>query len=80
MNTPTSLDNGGQRVFLEERGQEKLRRWLKKILEKGDRGGGFRRDFVMHIISACIINIINGDCFFTILKLLMDVNQTPVYN
>jgi len=57
-----------------------LGRWLKKTLEKGDCGGEFQRDFGMHIISTCIINNINGNCFSTILKLLMDVNQIPVYN
>jgi len=66
--------------ILRRTGQQKLGTWLKNILQNGDRGGELRRDFVVCIISTCINCNINGEYFFTILKLLMDVNQIPVYN
>jgi len=61
-------------------GHQKLGRRLKGIRENRDSGGEFKRDFVMHIISTSIISNINGNDFFNILKLLMDVNEIPVYN
>ncbi|KAJ8433833.1 LOW QUALITY PROTEIN: hypothetical protein Cgig2_028150 [Carnegiea gigantea] len=47
---------------------------VEKILEKVDHRGEFQRHFVLHIISICIIRSMNGNCFSTILKLLMDLN------
>ncbi|KAJ8436058.1 hypothetical protein Cgig2_017526 [Carnegiea gigantea] len=53
---------------------------VEKILERGDHGEEFQRDFVLHIISTSIIRSVDGGYFFRTLKLLMDVNQIPEYN
>ncbi|KAJ8436041.1 hypothetical protein Cgig2_017509 [Carnegiea gigantea] len=73
MSIPNSSNNGGQ-------GTAKVGKIAEKIIEKEDHGEEFQRDFVLHIIPMCIIKRMNGDCFFTILKLLIDVNKISIYN
>ncbi|KAJ8443038.1 LOW QUALITY PROTEIN: hypothetical protein Cgig2_030241 [Carnegiea gigantea] len=48
---------------------------VDQILQRGDHGEECKRDFVLYIISTYIIGSMNGDCFFRILKSLVDVNQ-----
>ena len=58
----------------------KVGKMVDQILERGDHGDEFKRDFVLYIISTCIIGSMNGDCFFRILKSLVDVDQIMNYN
>jgi len=51
----------------------KVGKMAQKVLEKGHHGEEFQRDFVMRIILTCVIRCMNGDYFFRILTLLMDV-------
>ncbi|KAJ8440091.1 hypothetical protein Cgig2_025290 [Carnegiea gigantea] len=61
-------------------GSPKVGKMVDRILQRGDHGDEFKRDFVLYIISTCIIGSKNGDCFFRILKSLVDVNQIVKYN
>ncbi|KAJ8426040.1 hypothetical protein Cgig2_021398 [Carnegiea gigantea] len=61
-------------------GSLKVGKMVDQILQRGDRGDEFKRDFVLYIISTCIIGNMSGDCFFRILKSLVDVNQIVKYN
>lgn len=79
MNTPNSSNNEGQDKSWKNRGTKSWK-MVEQILERGDHGEEFKRDFVLYIILICIIRSMNGDCFFLILKSLMDVNQVPNYN
>ncbi|KAJ8436048.1 hypothetical protein Cgig2_017516 [Carnegiea gigantea] len=47
----------------------------EKILERGDHGEEFQRDFVHHIISTSIIRSMDNDCLFRTLKLFMDLTK-----
>ncbi|KAJ8433828.1 hypothetical protein Cgig2_028145 [Carnegiea gigantea] len=58
----------------------KVGKIVQQIVERGDHAKEFQRDFVLYIISAYIIESMNGDCFFIIVEFLMDVNQIPYYN
>ncbi|KAJ8432847.1 hypothetical protein Cgig2_024535 [Carnegiea gigantea] len=61
-------------------GTPKVGKMVEQILHRGDYGEEFKRDYVLYIISTCIIRSVNGDCFFRMLKLLVDVNQIANYN
>ncbi|KAJ8426863.1 hypothetical protein Cgig2_008658 [Carnegiea gigantea] len=61
-------------------GSPKVGKMVDRILDRGDHGDEFKRDFVLYIISTCIIGSMNGDCFFRILNSLVDVNQIVEYN
>ncbi|KAJ8432427.1 hypothetical protein Cgig2_016057 [Carnegiea gigantea] len=61
-------------------GSPKVGKMVDRILDRGDYGDEFKRDFVLYIISTCIIGSMNGDAFFRILKSLVDVNQIVKYN
>ncbi|KAJ8451709.1 hypothetical protein Cgig2_018343 [Carnegiea gigantea] len=61
-------------------GSPKVGKMVDRILDRGDHGDEFKRDFVLYIISTCIIGSMNGDCFFRILKSLVDVNEIVKYN
>ncbi|KAJ8446933.1 hypothetical protein Cgig2_026431 [Carnegiea gigantea] len=58
----------------------KVGKMVDRILDRGDHGDEFKRDFVLYIISTYIIGSMNGDCFFRILKSLVDVNEIVKYN
>ncbi|KAJ8434394.1 hypothetical protein Cgig2_014241 [Carnegiea gigantea] len=61
-------------------GSPKVGKIVDRILDGGDHGDEFKRDFVLYIISTCIIGSMNDDCFFRILKSLVDVNEIVKYN
>ncbi|KAJ8439024.1 LOW QUALITY PROTEIN: hypothetical protein Cgig2_028470 [Carnegiea gigantea] len=61
-------------------GSPKVGKMVDQILQRGDHGDEFRRDFVLYIISTCILGSINGDYFFGVLKSLVDVDQIVKYN
>ncbi|KAJ8449238.1 hypothetical protein Cgig2_021702 [Carnegiea gigantea] len=61
------------RLTVGRTGTRKIEKMVKQILERGDHGEEFKRDFVLYIISTCIIGSMNVDYFFKILKLLMDM-------
>jgi len=58
----------------------KVEAMVEQILQRGDRGEEFKRDFMLYTISTCIIRSMNSDCFFRILKLLVNINQIANYN
>ncbi|KAJ8426892.1 hypothetical protein Cgig2_005271 [Carnegiea gigantea] len=58
----------------------KVGKMVEQILHRGDHGEEFKRDYRLHIISTCIIGSMNGNCFFIILKSLVDVNQIANYD
>ncbi|KAJ8436051.1 hypothetical protein Cgig2_017519 [Carnegiea gigantea] len=62
LNTPNPSNNGGQ-------GTTKVGKMVEKIVERGDHGEQFQRDFVLHIISTSMIRSMNNDYFFRTLKL-----------
>ncbi|KAJ8436049.1 hypothetical protein Cgig2_017517 [Carnegiea gigantea] len=51
---------------------------VEKILERGDHGEEFKRDFILHIISTSIIRGMDDDYFFQTLKLLMDERDAKI--
>ena len=52
----------------------------EQILERGDHGEEWKKDFVLYIISMCIIGHMNSDWLFRILKSSLDVSQIPNYS
>ncbi|KAJ8433845.1 hypothetical protein Cgig2_028162 [Carnegiea gigantea] len=65
MNTPNSSSNGGQGGILVEQ-------IVEQILEREGYVEEFQRNFGLYIFSTCIIESINGNYFFIIVKFLMD--------
>ncbi|KAJ8425783.1 hypothetical protein Cgig2_020921 [Carnegiea gigantea] len=74
------LDVQRTRWNLERIGTPKVGTMVEQILQRGNHGEEFKRDFVLYIISICIIESMNGYHFFRILKLLVDVYQIASYN
>ncbi|KAJ8436044.1 hypothetical protein Cgig2_017512 [Carnegiea gigantea] len=58
----------------------KVGKMVEKTLERGDHGEEFQRDFMLHIISTCIIWGMNSDSMCRILKSVRDADQTLDYN
>ncbi|KAJ8434149.1 hypothetical protein Cgig2_000869 [Carnegiea gigantea] len=54
-------------------GGPKIGKMHDGILDRGDHGDEFKRDFVVHVISTCIEGNENGDAYFKILKPLGNV-------
>ncbi|KAJ8438361.1 hypothetical protein Cgig2_015288 [Carnegiea gigantea] len=50
------------------------------ILERGEHGADFKRDFVVYAISTCIMGNANGTCHFRILKYLLHVDRIHNYS
>ena len=68
------------KVNLGRTGSPKVEKMVDQILQRGDHGDEFKRDFVLNIISICIVGRMNDDCFFITLQSFVDVNQIVKYN
>ena len=61
---PKLLEQWRRRWNIGRIGTPKVGMMVKQILQRGDHGEEFKRDFVLYIISTCIIRSMYSDCLF----------------
>ncbi|KAJ8438204.1 hypothetical protein Cgig2_001922 [Carnegiea gigantea] len=62
------------------RGRDEIRKMHNGILDQGNHGDEFKRDFVIYVVSTCIKGNQNGDAYIKIMKSLGNVGDIINFN